>query len=928
MLRLAGLVLLTAVTVANARELATGDGLSLQMDDRGAVTQVRVGADELRLTRPGGCYVADVAGIAAREVDLVDNPSFETLAAGRPTGWDVGQDWSLDQTVARTGRCSMKVQLAAARPSGGLSIELPVQPNTPYRVSMWLKTAGCAPSFYTVQLDAAGRPDPDHPQVCISHANKHSDWFQLSSDLVTSPVCRRLRVYSNLWHQVGTAWLDDVAVRCLADDYLTPQQLALGRVEPLADGVRQQWESPEQALAMTTTWRAVGDQVLVDGEVRDTSGRDRAVTVSVRLPLAAEGWTWYDDLSRRQAITPGVTYGAARVLGDRRVISLYPFAALGNDRAALALAVPLDEPRMFRLSYDTVNGYCLNWEFGLAKDATKHPRRATFQALLYRLDPRWGFRSAAQRYYELRPQHFTVRLSQPGGAGFMQPVADWNDPKVFPSATSIWNYHQREAKELHQREATRLYSYTEFTGWWGWALGITPEQAKQRPTPAAAWARVGELAQTTNPNQNVARCILNCVPHGRDGRRLLHTDYEAQWGGYNYLCNPDPEIEGIGGRTNRFSLTWEREVSQVDAFGLDGMYFDCAFVFAVDNFRREHFRWSDYPLVFDHQSKQPVLPMVFSIHECAKAIADAMHARGKTTMANYSVTDFATELFCAPLVDLLGNEMLWTWTGDPKLSLQRVLAYRKPVSMSWQEAKLGWPDGTKERELKQAMLYGTFYQLSRLDPELRERWVPLTRRLHNAGWEPITLASATGGERLRLERFGRVADGNLHFAVRNDGAQPATVALTFEAAPLGLAGRGDLRLWRARDSWAAEVLDGQRGDTAWTASLPVPAGDTVVLRVGAPADLARDQVAELPQLLTVAGAWRQALDAATTTPDYAGLAQPRLHRVALNALAEQLTEPMLGQVPAERAAWARRLRENVALAQRRVRAALAYLPPG
>ncbi|MBI2299098.1 MAG: hypothetical protein HYU66_09190 [Armatimonadetes bacterium] len=907
---------------ASARDLATRDGLLLRLDDQGAVTGLRLDRQDLRLTRPGGLFVADVAGLPAREDELLGNPGFE---AG-PTAWSAGADWSLDDTTAHAGKRSMKVSLAEKGRSGSLAVELPAQPNTPYRVSLWMKTAGCAPAYYIVQLDAQGRARASHPQICISHANLNSDWFHLTTDVTTAPFCRTLRVYTCIWEQSGTAWIDDASVVCLADDYLTPQQPALGRVEPAADGAKLTWESAEQHLAIDAVWHAAADHLELAGEVRDTSGADRAVAVSFRLPIDAAGWTWYDDLHNQQTIEPVIGYGSARVLGERRTIALYPFAALGNPDAALALAVPLDQPRIFRLTYDTVHGYCLNYEFGLARDAAKNPSRAAFRCVLYRLDPRWGFRSAAQRYYDLFPQFFTRRLDRLGGAGFMQDVEAWDRPDIHPAAVSIWDYWKREANDLHRREGTKLFQYTEFSGWWGWALGITPEKAKVKPTPEEAWRNVEAIARGEGPNHDVARCVLNCAPYGRDGKPLLHDSYNAEWGGYMYLCSPDPEIEGIDGKLNRVSLTYQREVAQVEPNKLDGMYYDCAFVFAVDNYRREHFRWADAPLVFDHVTKQPVLPMLFSIFECAKAIADDMHGRGKLVIANYSVTDLPTEMYCALFVDLLGNEMLWTWTTDAKLSLQRVLAHQKPISMSWQEAKLDWPDERKERELKQAMFYGTFYQLSRLDPVIRERWVPLTTLLAEAGWEPLTLAHAAGAAPVLLERFGRAADGNLHFTLRNEGEQEAAVTLRLEAAKLGLAADADL--WLARDSWGSDRLPVAHGAAGWTAKLSVSAGDTVVLRVGTAADLARDQLSAVPDLLWTAEAFRDALvkaGVAVTAPDYpatrAALAGVAIEPAALQALAARLAEPQLADPTDEKRAWARRLRETTSLARRRVEAA-------
>ena len=409
-----------AQTVAS--EIATQDGLRLNVGDAGEVVSCRVdGRELLRKGARGGFFVADVQDIAARDELLVDNGSFEQVEAEKPVGWSVGQDWQLDRQVARSGAVSMRVSVSGPkkRASGSLAIDLPVKPNTPYRVSLWLRTQGCAPSFYIVQYDGKGKPHRDYPQLCVSHARTSEDWFTLGRSFTTAFFCHKIRIYCNVWHQTGTAWLDDVSVVCLEDDYVSRQRLAEGRISETAGSVQQSFELTDLALELTTTHRAERDRIVVDGTIEDTSGKDRAVTVSFRLPIDTADWTWFDDIQNQQTIKGNGCYGAARLLDgadptQRRTISLYPFSAMGDARAALALAVPMDQPRVFRLCYDSRYGYFVNYEFGLTRAAKKFPGKAAFRFFIYRVDPQWGFRSAAKRYYELNPQYFVKRARSEG----------------------------------------------------------------------------------------------------------------------------------------------------------------------------------------------------------------------------------------------------------------------------------------------------------------------------------------------------------------------------------------------------------------------------------------------------------------------------------------------------------------------------------
>ncbi len=928
--------------------LATGDGLALRLTAGGAVAGIAVnGRDLAPLGRPGGFFVADVAGIPCRDLELLGNPGFEKVRNDKPLGWHVGPDWSLDRRVAHSGKASMRVRIAGPekRSSGALFTERTVKPNTPYRVSMWLRTDGGAPHFYIVQLDEHGRQHPDYPQICVSHSRFHSDWFRLGRTFTTAFFCRRIRVMVRLWRQTGTAWVDDVSATSFADDYLSPQQLARGAVRKAQNGLEQRCELRSLGLRLRANFVPAADRIVVDGKIEDTRGLDRAITVSFRLPIRALGGTWFEDIQNQQPIEPGVRYGAARLLGrepdQRRTISLYPFSALATGAAGVALAVPMDMPRAFRIGYDSRLGYFITYEFGLTRAAAKFPGTASFRFFIYRIDPRWGFRSAAKRYYDFFPQFFVKRIHREGGIGPMADDAKLAAPDYVAPAFADFNWHRRQWLDANRRELARILQYTEFVGWWGWALGISPKQAENQPSPEKAWAHVKELARRKPPNK-VAVCILNCALEDADGQPRLHTPYVVKWGGYNYVCNPDPEITGIGGRINRFTLTYEREVVNVDRFGLDGMRFDNPIVFGIDNFRRSHFKWADSPPVFDHRTKLPVVPLDFSSYECAKAIADDMHRRGKIVGSNYTPTNSPSDIFRISLLDVIGSETLWTWCTNAKLALQRTLADQKTVAMTWQEAKRSWPKERLERELKQAMFYGTFYYVSTMG-ELYERWSVLTRRLAHAGWEPITEARADH-RGVRVERFGSAEGRSLHFTLRNENDRPCEVGLSINAAALGLNHRSHAGVWLLQNSWTFQRLPVRRERSRWLVRLQAPAKDTVVLRIAAAADIARDLLFIVPDFLRKAENYRRALGRAglpAECADYprilralqktsamlgSGRATAEKAQKQLRALAAALVVPRLKSDAGSHRLWLEKLTLNTAGARRWLRRAVAALP--
>jgi len=930
-----------------AMEVRTDDGLSLSLGSEGEITSCRIGGRELLTGGAcGGFFVADVEDIAAREVSLVPNPSFEDIYADGPAGWDVGRNWRLDRQVAHSGRASMRVDVhgANASTSGPLSIEVPVKPNNPYRLDFWLRTDGCAPTFYIIPYDAQGQLHPDYPQIPISHGRTNDDWFQLSYSFTTAFFCRKIQVYCNVWEQTGTAWVDDVSVVSLEDDYVSGQDLATGQIVTTGSGAELTSNLADMSLGLRAVYTAGPNSITVDAEIEDTSGQDRAVAVSFRLPIDASGWTWYDDIQNEEIIRDDMRYGSGRLLDgkdptQRRTVALYPFSAMGDEDVALALAVPIDQPRVFRLCYDPNLGYFLNYEFGLTEAAEKSPGRARFQFSIYRVDPQWGFRSAAERYYESHLSCFTKRAAREGGLGYILDAEAVRSEDVVIPAFADYGWDRRESADANRRELIRLLRYTEFIGWWGWALGITPSQAVQQPSSEQAWDHVEALA-SGNPPDKVALSILNCGLHDRQGNRELHWEYVPEWGGYNYLCNPDPEISGLGGRINRFTLTYEREVSEVDTLSLDGMRFDNPIVFATDNFRRAHFRWADHPLAFDHVSKRPVIPLDFSSFECAKAIADDMHGRGKLLAANYAPAGYPSDIFIIGLLDIVENETLWTWPTNAKLLLQRTLAGPKIVCMSAQEDKRNWPADRIEREMKHAMFYGTFYYLSTaLEPS--EKWGPLTRRLAEAGWEPVTYARCPALGPM-VERFGRLADRNLHFTLRNEASETKRVELDIDAETLGLA-ESPPGVWRMRDAQTHESIEVEVEGAHWFVQVTVPSQDTVVLRVVTAFGIALDHLSTVPDHLFRAANYRDALresNVALECPDYESLvdsvqaAQGELTSqdvqeaditASLQSIAGALSVAPVQTHTSETVWWAERLTQCTAMAQQEVVAAIETL---
>ncbi len=171
--------------------------------------------------------------------------------------------------------------------------------------------------------------------------------------------------------------------------------------------------------------------------------------------------------------------------------------------------------------------------------------------------------------------------------------------------------------------------------------------------------------------------------------------------------------------------------------------------------------------------------------------------------------------------------------GLAGLQRGRMLMYQKNCD-DWTRARMNLPEAELEQHLNECLTYawwsgvsGTPEQFDQKRP-IFKKYVPVFRALAQAGWEPVTHATAQPQGTV-VERFGGEGGRPLFFTVRNlqDTAQAATVTIDTEA--LGLARTGVK---------VVDVLSGKgavRAESAEVGGLSVrptiPARTTVVLSV-------------------------------------------------------------------------------------------------
>jgi len=532
---------------------------------------------------------------------------------------------------------------------------------------------------------------------------------------------------------------------------------------------------------------------------RDTTGKDRALTLLFALPVDATGWRWGDDVRQERIIQGNSEYAntVSVPCGADGKMSRYPFAAIWNEQHGLALGIDMRHPAQYRLVYHAgLHQFFVAYDLGLSATKDARPASVAVHFVVYRFDPRWGFRAALQRYYEIFPEQFIRRVPREGT------WMPFTDIAVIPGFADFGFAFQEGAPNVRFDDEHGILSfvYVEPASHW------LPLPADVPRTYEAAMNVLQQDLQGTRGQEKkeMAAATLTSAIQDAAGRNHLYL-VRAPWcDGGMFTLNPDPQIPVAPEHPINKAKTMQQAIAAAfeknqppatntsPAAGLDGVYLDSFEMAALElNYRREHFHAQGAPLVFDRQGR-PCQLMIFNSWNFAEEISRRMHAQRKFTFANAVLAQFA---FPAPLFDVLGIEVNWCHDGryepdsDETMNFRRALCRQKPYCLLMNTDYSRFTPDLVERYFQRCLLYGIwpgffdaeaagkdpYWTSSRhwyeRDRPLFRKYLPLLRRLTEAGWQPITGARGDN-PRILIERFGPNTQGEVFWALLNDSSQP------------------------------------------------------------------------------------------------------------------------------------------------------------
>mgnify|MGYP000987972982 CR=1 FL=1 len=687
------------------------------------------------------------------------------------------------------------------------SIELNQKSAAPIAASAWAKAEGAegAPSSdFSLYLDLQYMDGtPLWGQTAAFDTDSAAGWHRREVIVTPDKPVKRVSCYLLFRGRAGKALFKDPRFGELRADGLTrfdgavSEQACAPEAGFLIRDVGQESgfvAIGQEALGvrLRATSRQSGGVTFFDVSLTGADARDRALTLVYALPVEESGLTWFHHPRRAIPLagTRNEVLNATRhAVGANGLLSRYPFGAVSAGGKGVAIGLDPATPLVYRIGCQPqTRELYLACDIGLAREKSA----ASFRFCLFDFDAAGGFRAALARYYGIYPDAFVTRIKEQGvwmPFAAVSKVEGWQD----------FGFRFKEGDgETAWDDAHNLltFRYTEPMTWWMTLKGEEPKTLARGVEEAKKLAAAGNKAA-----QAWEACAFE-DEKGRTPGRVLDTPW---CNGVVWSMNCAP---GVPGAVTDFSNKWsaaylEKQYGATRKANCDGEYIDSAEAYVTEelDFRRSHFAGAERPLCYALGSRRVGLYKGMIGFEYVRALERDMHAGGHYMMANSTPISWS---WLAPLLDVMGTETDWNRGGkwnpmsDEELLYRRALCKGKPYCFLMNSDFSKFTYEASEKYMKRALAYGMFPgffsadastghyftrpELYNRDRPLFKKYIPLCKRVAEAGWEPLT-GAVSDNEAVVVERFGRLP-GACYLTVFNlsEKVQKAGVTLPAEAS--------------------------------------------------------------------------------------------------------------------------------------------------
>lgn len=594
------------------------------------------------------------------------------------------------------------------------------------------------------------------------------------------------------------------------------------------EGTKMIFDSKGSAgIRLHAEFQAQEGYVRVEGYLENSRPDDRAVILDYRVGLTGANAVFSNALNAAEE-------SAIAADGTEAEGNAFPVAALQTDEQALAMGIPGDAPCSFGM-VGSNRGLTVRFYLGVTPDTKAFPNRARFAFIVYPSVKGWGFRSALARYYSFYPKFYEPRQKRVGYYMYMvkglvpenidqysSNVLEINSPFVKQDLDRDDKHNiddllytligQREMKFLPKLPANYDEAMAEFAKW-------TPASHDGHP--------VTKENVVAGSDRWLKAEVENSAAKDPDGKYVLSIR-DTPWGkkSVSFKVNPSPyllqdkDVDTVGRNSTRLIKDWLKEYPQIDGVIVDSLGANWP---ATANYRRDHIAYAQFPVTFDPQGRLFINNDI-SHYEWAKYMRDSILAPAQYLTGNgvyayqasipehFRASDRRNRIklgrfFISTFLDGGASEAGARASTD-RCQDARIMFGHKYYALTNYE----WEDEAKVKNFyNRALVYGIFASNTKnyfgggeyiehvhegvsyvdnphgyfRDKALTDWFLPKAQMLHKAGWQPVTNARVTEGaaKTLFIERYGE--GNNVYFAIFNDSAAKAEVAIKVDMPALG-----------------------------------------------------------------------------------------------------------------------------------------------
>ena len=511
-----------------------------------------------------------------------------------------------------------------------------------------------------------------------------------------------------------------------------------------------------------------------DVRISDTTGNDRALTLAYLQPLPKSEVTWHADprsnvLVRADMKTLGNFYSVRDV--GRRALSRHPFVAVsGKGMQPTAIGIDVEYPAFYRVAVDPgLNVAYIAWDVGFVKGK----QSARFKFVRFGFDGKNGFRGALETYQSLYPANWEVRVKRQGS------ILSFTNASTIPNCEDF-GFRFKEAiyePDYDDKHGILTFHYEEPLLWW----------MKKPGKGADMQAFVDEANRLADAGDMRAKGWRESVFRDQGGNPLGYIRNMTWCDGIGWSLNTSPNMPekfsdfNVRHADGKFEARYRKDWTPQNPVGIDGEFIDSSEPFQAHqmDFCRKRFPHMETPLAWCSTNGVPGIYKGMIAFENARETMRRCRASGRYVFANSTPNRWC---WMPPNMDAMCREITWvkkdgSWQPDGSeiMMRRRMLCGGKPYSLVMNCDFDLLSNERVEKYMNHCLAYGFFPalfssaahgkknkeryfrrpELYERDRPLFRRYIPMIRRVAEAGWRPVNrlfpVDPATG---IFAEQFG------------------------------------------------------------------------------------------------------------------------------------------------------------------------------